>query len=1627
MPIDPSNKPNVSRDDTFKPEKGYTKVKLNMGKPLVAADFNDAVDALNHSASQHMRADRGYALTQDFAREWQVQPVEASDPASLRNADNFAVTLGRLTTPFGILDTKSMSEDGLSESVIFDYTGISVLGGESPEDRQFANVMFRGQVTAVGTSNELVDENKAFTDNHRLAGVSDLLTVPGGPIAPGPFEPAYTVGDWVIEFEEPACNVIFLTGANTGNPYLISSRVSATTLGIDQGFLNPVNVGDEYVIVPGNALDAQRTHFNSTTNANESNWVSGKAGAYTAVLNVMVWEEDISPDEDPELEHPSLPEDVSHRTKLSWCIRTTNIRMSADGTGGGGTTLAPLHVRKMLSGAYTSGGVRADMTRDMLNDGDHVLTGEIDDGQRFSAGWATDAVRSWADPFQGAPESGLTRAHQYVNSKYQTFPSQYWNGYNQLLPEAVSAAMEAKLVSQNAPAVHHVLLMMTAPHSRTVGGTGSEPLHPSFHPGLAQEVGNPPANHARLATYPNTYKEITGSGGEVEPGFVWTAIPQLMSVKEMGYDISVGRGVAANNHDGPILDNSAGQLFAQVGLQQVPLLYGSLAEHFAALDTAVLGITGLGNQLGRTNLNYDDDGAATRISSSKNFLFKNAQQSLFQSGQSSDKYRVGSQYQLNPMASAQGSVHAIDPLVGTDTGKDIAIGEFVSGPGGYYLRDGTFIEVDSEDGWSHYMNDDLGVTGGNNPFSDTTRRKFEDGKAQAIMARDSLNFRKLAVKTSAHGEMDMFNYWIGDPNAITGPGATRAKSSMGLIQDATGAQNDAAASPENFQSYGETWDNTGDAGVLTNGKGSKSIEDATSDIKVDEQNGPWSRYALLPTDMKDVWENRNTTFRLRYHIGDFYPGPDGEEAGTKVNALVDTLNLYVRFDPLPLVHWATMPKHQHPALEASMSNLSGLDLFLDYLEGLGTTDHLLYFNEEPLVTETSPDAVGNGGTATVGDVDVTSRPFADKYQPFTHWYHPNMEHIEAPRPYESTGTGNNEYPGPATRYSVYAKWGERSLIIPSVVHNPSALRNKTSPDAQSTSTIDNFKASNNDADASEIMGSHYSMFGDTGDEHDMQMPDSTQVTVSGSDGFFPFVPEVSAIDPLDRTATAAEGYPGPVFVPAFRQYSGADADLDSNVDFHPLFKVRLDGYENEYAYWPDRDVVGTDSDSGDYFLYGRGSNDTDSSFDWSFPVMRAHISTPTVAGIVDLVRTKFAWDGSTIPNNALNKPGAGPEMTTDTSFVGDLGTSVNIDPAGLRERTSYLHPLVFSIPVDKTTLRPMQNAHYSEVYHDMFELAHAERTDAYGAGSDPTFAPLINTFKAVQHMGLAQKLLWNCSFRVLHTRPGGGQHSGMAFPLRSSKPKSLTELFVVRDRAEGVAKPMPKPPNAPEDKPYLHFESMHPSASGGGSFRQHPNHAQLGHLYPMISDSLGANSAGAGRNLYTKTLLDGDTRLTGADFDSPEHMMSMTGDTYNADPFDYAYNNAQDSSAKIAMNDRQNQNSGIEIDLVSELRYVRENKAAHGIDQMGSFGESWADMIPTVEEMTGPGDHELMFVLYTGKFGQQMVDSTVPNGFNPPFCGCRITASIEVNRPSEKNSSANGGTGEHYGLSLETYNVLGDS
>ena len=1711
-----SSDPNHSLDTS----KNYTKVQFQQGKPILDVDLNDLSATLESQSRSALIEKMGYGPAQLDYREWAITAVDTNTPLSNRNKDNFSFTLGRLDTHLGVVDTNTFKGDGYVNYNIFDTVKILAQGERNGDDRDFANYILKGTVTSVSTSSGatfLVDSNKNF-NNLNLTSYSVDTTIDSD-------YPSYrsqvnynitdSTAPCVVRMTEGACRVYFISGNNAGNSVEIS-LVSNDELKF-ASLANPVAVGDQYIIVPPNTLTQYRTLYNLTADKTSSK-PTGLTRLPKLMTYVQVFENDVNSTEDSDIQSSTLGFETTHRTQLRWCVRVALVYESIDGDNLNNTALTSVKLQHIFKQLSSAGHVEYQTLLDSVDDKASLDVGylqatfvrDVNHLGTFNKLTMGNQVSPYND------SANLSPMH-FFSAQESNRQNLMWHFLKSIMVKRVHTASNVDIQ----------ILNLFHSESKSVNATADqETLSEYFYPGMYTDFsGSPPFVHAWLSTA-NNYNRSGGSDiANVDAPSYLTPPRVMMTQADMSTDIMQSRTLFGLDND-ILIDGVA------------PLVFPSVGSHMSFIDQLLLGQNGLGRSIGESS-------SGVYIPSYVNHKIYNTTTEITQAGY------------------GNGAVKMVDLLNEDDPS--------------YYLRErGNLssheVTKDAEYyGWSFYHKE--GDLLDNNNTTDASIRQWDEGIGQTLAIRDSINFRKLAIKTTAHKSMDLFtispkplgiNHNETFPNSISDYfndtiATNNSTANMPIMLPFKGGVDSLDTQNAFNDSYGGLGTNTfffnyvesfstnyyipsynngssdvagkqkfeikqliedyvpDDKGVSTYADAHTNLDSGSDGNQVRESLffGPWNRFALSNEKWAsvkssnhslrvplDLWSNRCTAMRLRYHIGDFYP--NGQDSrGIPRNLLVDNLNLFVRIEPLSLAHWMTMPKHQHSVLENSLVLADGIEALLKVSHGLGDTQKLLNAIGQPLVQENSPykteevfdsttvNTFDTRDSVNVGDVDPKDLPFGYQHQPFVHWYHPAQENIRSN--FDQSATD---------KYTLYPKFGRRSLIIPAITPN-SFYKGSSNPldENLNYSNLDDGASSSNVGainmssaalngttefdDDNPIAGRDllsYAVHGTqplvgtgvnptTVSNITFSIPNRVGGTVPGTDNsiVFPFVPLTE-----DPTSDVHLQRPTPVFLPANRFYlkqlsrmvlqaGGGSESNTPEIGFHPVIdhyssyvNWRLDAKEDSYVPYSEQDV---------YWLKEKGTTTTNNlpeflrqEFNvWSVPVMRSAIRTTTVAGIVDLVRTSFdtgALDVNqgnsllndynfTMPSTTYSHssfpskkqvPAIGPDLATDTLFVGDTGTALS----QLYQRTGFMSPLVLGIGAVTTASNLVHNNNTgASVLRDSFDVY-----SAYTANADP----LLKCFTSLSNMGLQVKLLMNSSLRILHTRPSGGESNTSDNLYPPSAPKSLTEVFIAHDRINNM-NPVELPtPDKPNRKPFIHLASMNQSIGGGAL--QHPNHTYISHLHGMVSDTTGAP-----HKILQNDALDQESRasvsttelVNSTDYEGHVHINQVmnqrtaVGDTFTVDPFDYALHNAlqgADNPVKSAENTQMN--SGIEIDLVRELDMIHnDTNNSYNMNTAVDYDNTpirLIDQIPTSAELTLPGDHEIVFVLYTGHYGANMytdTNTTQDLTHVPPVAGCHVTATIEVNRPSDRVSSST--TDEHHygqlvGLTdpvpVRTYSIL---
>lgn len=283
---------NTSRD-IFDASKGYRSMRLQQGVPITDADINDAQD-IQTWLRQRMQSFLIGAVLYNLTSQNSLRPLASLlvDPRR-EDADG-----GSLPSPFTTVDgwwPGSMRPYVFDVGDANDFSimwGPAIVAGMYVDDYEtrgtaakytdLNNKITDGTVSAVPGGTTFEDDSKDFT------GTTGDLHLVGS---------SGTVGNG----KDSPCRVRFITGAEAGNTYDISSVPSSNQLEVAGPYSSGgPSAGDTYIVLP-NVLDFQSA-------ADEIVWL-------------CVWVEDIDEVEDPDLEEPTMLIETSHRLKVRYWMR----------------------------------------------------------------------------------------------------------------------------------------------------------------------------------------------------------------------------------------------------------------------------------------------------------------------------------------------------------------------------------------------------------------------------------------------------------------------------------------------------------------------------------------------------------------------------------------------------------------------------------------------------------------------------------------------------------------------------------------------------------------------------------------------------------------------------------------------------------------------------------------------------------------------------------------------------------------------------------------------------------------------------------------------------------------------------------------------------------------------------------------------------------------------------------------------------------------------------------------------------------------------------------------------------------------------------------------------------------
>lgn len=1117
---DTSN-PIVSRANTFDAAKLYKAVRFQQGKPVLDTELNDLQDMTFEQIMSLLRRDEQFVGVETSPFEWAVGPVN-SEASSARNNDNFAVTLGRLPTSKGVIDTFPLSQDSTSR-VVYDYNKIAAAALQEAGDLQYANYMYKGTVSSVDAANP----RTVFSDLSKSLKASDLLVA-----RTSTFNLGATQNNSIVTFtvKSEACRIIFTSatnGANVGPVVDISSH-TANQITSGAAFPADITVGDEYIIIPGNELVAQRTAWDA---AQGQDTVLGSEANPLCVAFVQTWDEDISSNEDSAIELPAVGAETTHRTQLRWCVRIARLGMSTDfagtlfektdSTSGLKTLLtqvsdATADIARAF-GSDMSRGAGDDVSSPLIPNATHQPWFVKDDGNGNTV-YSDEGLHQHsmlnietsvlADESAGIVNirSGKNFFESYRGLYYSQgiTPSHFYYGEDEsflnwrVIKALVLAGLHTTIADIDVLETDIVCLAAwTAPSKRlhtsfladpsntnyttlqnagtAVNTTGADTLSPKWYPNTIktfEQDSKVAFEHTRLSFTPMARFGL--SDYDAQRAVFLTPPRAFLSLSEVSGEVFSSRASTYGSYPtgafGLIQDqfkpaeirnikliaDKYGSADAQGRFTSVPRVSESLRERLALLETAVLGLTGLGSATELLPVSAvpraegDSFGLGSLQNTANKLLKGTHTQGLAQAGVSANPISTSGNADYT-------SLSAIRQLTTYENDTATIGGVFFGEPlkeGSSYgdrpeqLGDGTYksresletnslsyaIGRDTQQGWSGRASIDRS-------------REWHEGLSSAVTFSRGFQFRKLAIKTVSHESADLFtvnvpmwwnnrqrsrietilnadgvpvgtsftvpdatidniltlDYQSKDP-LTSASGAVRShlarfgvKGPMGISSydgvgyiPAMGSLNLAVADG-NHRGYnkGPVATNTSLLPFLNKISGSQALsmlragygEAAVAnnpDISrlVSSDSGAWSRRQTSlselvrlakekvagtlnvadPFPAVSTTENRCTTMRLRYHIGDFYPGTN-DTRGTPANLLVDSLNLFVRVEPLPLAHWMTMPKHQHSIIEGSLDMSEAIATLLDLSNGRGIPDHL--FSLDQSFTDDRGNTVAN--------------------------------------------------------------------------------------------------------------------------------------------------------------------------------------------------------------------------------------------------------------------------------------------------------------------------------------------------------------------------------------------------------------------------------------------------------------------------------------------------------------------------------------------------------------------------------------------------------------------------------------------------------------------------------------------
>lgn len=1134
----------TTRNNTHDLTNLYKSVRFQQGRPVLDTELNDLQDISFEQVIAEIRNSVRFSGIETSPFEWAVLPL-GDDPDSIRNVDNFGVTIGRLPTLNGTVDTGSISD----KRIPYDYQKL-VTNNDAFTTESFGNYMFKGNVSSVDPTTPAIkfrDFSKHFKSEHKLLASTTAIDFSASGNA-----------DLIFNVKTESCRIVFTSATNQANLGLIRNLVAHTTdeITLDVALPSAILAGDEYVIIPENALENKRALYDL---ADAENTILGSEANPLQVAFVQTWDEDISSNEDNNIEHAPIGQETTHRSQLRWCVRVVDIFSL-----GIERFASHYNVAKWLHPAGTDpAGMKVYEGAESIKD----LLFELIDSQEVAIasnqlGSVTDFTKGYSTIGDGTTltfkDKELVRSNGIIGYNYQDSTQ---NDISRNILEitansdtdfGVPAIQGTQLISQSimkglgdkgfldwptlkALVLTHlftdkaninrsvdvsILSLWSSPSKRLklewlrTGcdfsqangfaplGVNNETLNNKFWPNSYMNIDNDIADAIVIPFHGGLPKDTTNTYGS-QVSVYMTPPRTFLRNSEIATEIARARECFYGTNPLELIEplraiynptDFVRKVVCEVrydwmnqGSTFSETTYGSVNQRLDFLENTVRLITGLNTaqKIKDVHGNYGETVINNLPSIGNKIIDADSQFGIGQAGTGSSRELLADlshdiSQVLTGITSYEdgtvqvGGVNYVNPLRNKTPeislgGKDQVVGKV--GPETTIFSREKITLANGTDSYSYTSTD---VEHG---YSETkglqNKRELHEGLDTALTFAQAFNFRKLAIKTAATTQGDLYTinvpYWwetkniddlfsevkaslVADPNnagefllpdsffrnwfdsfngqagatssffsAIrthladvntTGPMGLTSYNGIGLgslaegpLQKALGKDTGTTATNTSLLPFldkisgsvvATRFDHgSADLDGYTQNTYYDSIDGVSSSKLIDPNKNVWGRRSIgldaiktfaqgssvnnvdgnpinrLPSTGLD--SNRCTSLRLRYHVGDFYPG-DLDERGVPANLLVDSLNLYVRIEPLPLVHWQTLPKHQHSILEGSMDLSEAIATLMDLANGRGIPDHLFTLGDHyvPASADTGNSFLAQGASTEVLENSVLS-------------------------------------------------------------------------------------------------------------------------------------------------------------------------------------------------------------------------------------------------------------------------------------------------------------------------------------------------------------------------------------------------------------------------------------------------------------------------------------------------------------------------------------------------------------------------------------------------------------------------------------------------------------------------------